>query len=601
MKNMKKAILFYVTCLMLAGVSLLFSQSSSHISDAITRFPANNAVNVNPDTHLELTFPSAPTIGDSGEIRVYCADNDSLVDILYMNIPAGPTKPTPCPGAIYNPVPYKYESGNFTNANTLPGTPSGLARPTPFNYQLTIIGGFTDGFHFYPIIVHDSTTATLYLHNNLLQYNKTYYVQIDSGVINTKDRGFKGFSGKTDWVFTTKSAPPDADADWLVVNSDGSGDFNTVQGAMDFIPDFYTKPVTVFIKNGDYEEIVYFRNKTNVTILGESRDGVVVHYANSEVFNPHPLNLKTNEWPGTFPSRRAAFMVDNSSNINLVNLTIKTTCFGQAEGLLVSGEKILVSNVTIGGSGDALQTNGTAYYVDSRIDGHGDTILGRGAAFFQNCIITSYGPYMWIRNTDANHGNVFVNCTFDTQGERETTLARAPENGGFTYPYIEAVLINCALNGITPAGWGQIGGDPSNVRYWEYNSTNLSDGKPVDVSQRHPDSRQLDKEKDAEHLTNYTNPAYVLGGWTPQLAPIILSQPQSISVKKGQSATLEVKVAAVPRAEYQWYRNGKAIKGATKAVYKISKTKSKDAAEYTVEVKNRSGSMKSQAAVLTVL
>jgi hypothetical protein len=51
----------------------------------------------------------------------------------------------------------------------------------------------------------------------------------------------------------------------------------------------------------------------------------VVHYANNEVFNPHPINVKTNEMEGTFPSRRAAFAVDHCKGINMVNLTIKTT------------------------------------------------------------------------------------------------------------------------------------------------------------------------------------------------------------------------------------------------------------------------------------
>ena len=113
---------------------------------------------------------------------------------------------------------------------------------------------------------------------------------------------------------------------------------------------------------------------------------------------------------------------------------------------------------------------------------------------------------MWIRNTSANHGNVFLNCGFKTLGGRETEIARAPTNKGQDYPYAEAVLINCALAGISPVGWGAVGGDTSNIHYWEYNSTNLSDGKPVDVSQRHPVSRQLTKDKDAQIIANYSNP-----------------------------------------------------------------------------------------------
>lgn len=62
-------------------------------------------------------------------------------------------------------------------------------------YQLTIIGGFTDAFHFYPVIIRDST-ATVYPHNNLLEYGRTYYVEIDPGVLVLKDGGFNGISGK---------------------------------------------------------------------------------------------------------------------------------------------------------------------------------------------------------------------------------------------------------------------------------------------------------------------------------------------------------------------------------------------------------------------
>ncbi len=61
-----------------------------------------------------------------------------------------------------------------------------------------------------------------------------------------------------------------------------------------------------------------------------------------------------------------------------------------------------------------------------------------------------------------------------------TELARAPVNNGRAYPDAEAVLINAKLEGISPVGWGAMGGDAANMHYWEYNSVNLSDGKPVD-------------------------------------------------------------------------------------------------------------------------
>jgi len=565
----------------------------------LIRFPADKATNVNPDTHLKLTFPGVPVLGKSGAIRVYDAANNRLIDLLDLSIPAGPTASTPSPGATYSPVPYEYVTGHFTNANTRPGTPSGVALPTPFNYQLTIIGGFTDGFHFYPVIIHDST-ATIYLHNNLLEYGKTYYVQIDPGVLTLNDNSFTGIKGTAEWTFTTKFSPPAIDSGRLVVSDDGSGDFNTVQGAIDFIPDFNQRKVTIFIKNGIYEEIVYFRNKSNINIVGEDKDKVVVFYANSEVFNPHPLTLLTNEVPGTFPSRRAAFAVDNSSKINLVNLTIKTTVYGQAEGLLVNGKEIIISNATIIGSGDALQSNGTVYYTDSHIIGAGDVILGRGPAFFYNCELNSNGPYMWIRNTSANHGNVFVNCRFQTPGTRETVIARAPTNGGKSYPYCEAVLINCALSGISPEGWGAVGGDTKNVHYLEFNSTKISDGKPVDVSKRHPASHQLTMKNDAEIIAKYKDPAYVLDGWIPKMAPIILMQPERITLAKGKTAVFSVKAAAIPEASYQWFKNDQPVKNATKSTLTLKKIGTADAATYSVAVKNDEAVVTSEKAKLIV-
>lgn len=498
--------------ILLSAILIFFFINPTVAANEVALSPANGATNINPDTHLEMTFSSAPSLGSSGQIRIYDASNDRLVDLLDVSIPAGPTTGDTTKGATYTPVPYEYVQGKFTNANTKPGTPSGVALPTLGNYQLTIIGGFTDGFHFYPVIIRGNK-ATIYLHNNLLEYGKSYYVQIDQGVLTTKDGSFTGIERK-DWTFDTKALAPNVNSAMFVVSANGDGDFSTVQGALDFIPDNNPNRVTIFIRNGDYEEIVYFRNKNNITILGESRDSVVVHYANNEVFNPHPINLKTNEMEGTFPSRRAAFAVDHCKGIHLVNLTIKTTAKGQAEGLLINGEEIIVSNVTIVGSGDALQTNGTAYFNNCCIVGDGDTVLGRGAAFFNRCELLSYSTFMWIRNTNANHGNVFVGCRFINIGEAETELARCPTNHGKNYPYAEAVLLNCTLSGISTVGWGDIGGETSNIHYWEYNSMNRDRGF-VDVSKRHPASRQLTMEKDSATIANYMNPAFVLGGWIP--------------------------------------------------------------------------------------
>jgi hypothetical protein len=474
---------------------------------AMALFPSDGARNVNPDTKLQILFDQPPALGTKGAIRVYEVGSGTLVDQLDLSKPSGPVTGVTGPKAPYTKTPYPYDGPRRTNLDTKPGTPSGEAAATSDSFQLTIIGGFTDGFHFHPVLIRGNL-ASIQLHHNLLQYNKTYRVEVDAEVFGTAWKGIRK------WEFSTKAKEPDRTRDSVIVRADGTGDFNTVQGALDYMPDGIHSGKTIWIANGDYEEIVYVRNKQGLVLRGESRDGVVVHYANNEVFNPHPSNLSTNELPGTFPSRRAAFSADHCSDLRFENMTIRTDSRGQAEGLLLNGERMFLKNVTIVGSGDALQTNGTAYYEDCSVIGDGDLILGRGAAFFRNCRFESYGAFMWIRNAAANHGNVCLNCTFQTRGNGETEIARAPINGGKAYPFCEAVLLNCTLSGISPQGWGPIGGDSTNVHYWEYNSRGLR-GKPVDVSKRHPASRQLTLEKDAALIEHYSQPAFVLNGWNP--------------------------------------------------------------------------------------
>ncbi len=477
-------------------------------------FPASGSKNVNPDTHLVLTFPDTPVLNDSGMIRVYDAATNQLIDSLDLSIPAGPTKSrTYGPECDYTKVPYTYTRSKMpTNKDTRPGTPSGMAEPTPPEYQLNIIGGFTDAFHFYPVIVRDSI-ATVYLHNNMLEYGHSYYVTIDKGVLTLADGSFNGISKSDRWTFATKSAAP-ASIDTLVVDADGTGDFNTVQGALDFIPDFSEKQTVILVEPGDYEELVYVRNKSNVKIKGSGMENTIVHYANNEVFNPHPLTLKTNEWPGTFPSRRAAFMLDNCNDIIMEDITVATDLKGQAEGLLINGERIALYRVHIIGSGDALQANGTVYMESCEMDGGGDTILGRGSLFaYKSNFRNDGGPFSWVRNTAGNHGDVFVECTFSTQDGKKASYGRTNTNHGTDYPDAEFVLIDCKVKNIIPEGWSAIGA--KTAKMYEYNTCDMETGEPVDVSKRHSYSRQLVKPMDAELINNYRNPAFVLKGWQP--------------------------------------------------------------------------------------
>lgn len=481
----------------------------------ITTFPANLSSEVNPDTRLILTFPGNFKLHNKGQIRIYDASNDELVDMLDMSIPPGPRNtrtPAPYDSMVYNSY------GDKMYSVKEPDTSSAHI------YQKNYIGGNleSDAFHFYPVIVRGNS-AIICPHNNKLKYNKVYYVRIDPDVFSSNEGTFNGFKGKKDWVFTTKVQAPSLVAESYVVSADGQGDFSTVQAAVDFIPEVNPKRKIIRIKNGVYDEIVYFRNKENITLAGEDREKVIVNYANNGVFNTRLMSADPALSKGSH-SLRAVFAVHNSNGIHLSNLTLRSLGEkpAQAEALLVIGKKIIVNNVNIEGSGDALQATGTIYVKDSKIQGFGDNVLGYGAVFFDKCdFVSTFGPHLWVRNTQANHGNVLLNCTLRTIGDVETTIARAPNSNGFSYPFVEAVLIDCKLEGIVPEGWGKVADVTKDIRYWEYNSTTL-DGKPVDISKRHPASRQLDLEKDAKLIENYRNPAYILDGWMPDI-------PQSLS------------------------------------------------------------------------
>ena len=487
-----------ITCIVLYAMMGVMAQNPMHF------YPEENSNGINVDTHLVILFDQNVKVGTKGKITVYDKTTQKVVDCIDISIPAGPTEGQPKnPKATYTPVPYIYKVANITNRNTRPGTPSGAAKEDKRRYQKTIIGGFSDAFHFYPIICHDNK-ATIYLHNNVLDYGHEYEVRIGKGVI-------VGWDGKKAWRFRTKADKPEADTKRIVVAADGSGDFSTLQGAMDWIPDSLSSKKdgkTVYIKNGDYEELVYFRNKRFVTIEGESRDGVVVHYPNNEVFNPHPVDIKTNEQKGTFPSRRAAVAADNCSDMVFRNLTFKTDCKGQAEGFLLNGERNFAENIHVIGDGDALQVNGSAYWLNCLIDGGGDTILGRGPSYFNHCTITSYGAFMWIRNSKENHGNVFNACTFKGLSDY-AVIARLPDNKGKNYPDAECVLLNCTLDGVPSEGFGPIDDTASSAKLYEFNSHG-KDGNNLDVSKRNKVVRQLDAVKDAELIGKYSDASWVL-------------------------------------------------------------------------------------------
>ena len=537
-------------------------------------FPANNTKNVCPDMPFRITFASAPIVGD-GEIQVLDASNDVLVETINVSV----------------------------------------------SIRSKSIGGLAN-FNYYPIIINDHV-ASIYL-SHALAYDKTYYVKIDPRAFKTAvGEAFAGFTDSKAWRFSTRAKPPLAGGKRITVAADGTGDFATVQGALDFVPEGNKTPITIFIRNGTYNEIIFFTGKDNLTILGEDRKKTIIVYANNDRFNN---NAGGNPFapgaplPGSVPARsgavyrRGLFLAHRVTNLTIASLTLHNNTpqgGSQAEALILNGTpgaRAIITNVDLYSFQDTLQINGQAYVANCYIEGDVDFMWGTGPSFFENCELKSLrsnGYFTQVRNPISNHGYVFKNCTFEgAPGITGNFLSRvAPAR----FPASEVVLIDCLLtHAVGPVGWRldqvtQPSVEATNVHFWEYNSHD-SGGRPVDMSQRLINARQLKLPDDRGVIANYSDPKFVLGDeWTPLLAPIITLQPATVSANVGEKIILSLGVAAVPAPKYQWQKSGRSIVGATRSVYAIERVASRDSGSYSVVISNAAGRVTSRVARLTVI
>ena len=86
----------------------------------------------------------------------------------------------------------------------------------------------------------------------------------------------------------------------------------------------------------------------------------------------------------------------------------------------------------------------------------------------------------------------------------------------------------------------------------------------------------------------------------PVVAPAIVTQPVSVLVNAGNTATFAVGASGSGPLAYQWLRNGQPIVGATAAFHSIASAAIGDAATYSVQVSNGLGTATSDNVVLTV-
>ncbi|MFC3114820.1 pectinesterase family protein [Cellvibrio fontiphilus] len=463
--------------------------------------PAVNEASAHVDTRLSITFDAPPTLGSSGRIRIYKTSDDSVVDTITLS----------------------------DNTDTLGFSGQGSYRIVKTS-PLSISGN----------------TLTIAPDNSKLAYNTSYYVAIAEGVVTgatLNGSEFVGLGKAAGWSFTTKTAAP-ATGD-VTVDDNGPADFRTVQGAINHVVQTVARdtPATISIKNGDYRELLFLRGKNNLTLQGESRAGVVIHYTNNEGINS---GTGASQAAGSPAGGRSVFLVETSDLLKLDQLTLKNDTLigsgGQAEVIYFNNDsgRLLATNANFISEQDTIQVKGYSWFYRSLIAGNVDFIWGNNrVALFEESEIRSLGDsrgngsggyILQARTvTAADKGFVFLNSSL-TRGpgplnheiaDNQTWLARS---GGSVSYFDNIVFINTKMDAhIRTAGWNTsplpnpvIATATSGWR--EFASMNLA-GDTLDVSGRVADSSyQLSL---GEVASSYCNRAQIFAaynngaGWNP--------------------------------------------------------------------------------------
>lgn len=291
----------------------------------------------------------------------------------------------------------------------------------------------------------------------------------------------------------------------FVVAKDGSGDFFSVQEAINAVPDFRKNVrTTILVKRGVYKEkIVIPASKINLSLTGE--DGAVLSYDDYA----DKLN-RFGEKTGTSGSASCYIY---APDFYAENLTFENTSgpVGQAVACFVSADRAYFKNCRFLGWQDTLYTYGKGcrqYYEDCYIEGTVDFIFGWSTAVFNRCHIHSKTKgYVTAPSTDQGqkYGYVFYDCRLTAdEGVTDVYLSRPWR------PYAQAVFVRCDLGGhILPAGWNNWGKESNEKTafYAEYQSR----GAGVNPQARAPFSHQL------HSLEGYAMEDVLAGtdGWNP--------------------------------------------------------------------------------------
>lgn len=290
-----------------------------------------------------------------------------------------------------------------------------------------------------------------------------------------------------------------------VVAQDGSGDFFTIQDAVNAVPDFRKNiRTTILVRKGTYKEkVVIPESKINISLIGQ--EGAVLSYDD--------YADKKNVFGETKGTSGSSTCYIYAPDFYAENITFENAAgpVGQAVACFVSADRAYFKNCRFLGFQDTLYTygkNSRQYYEDCYIEGSVDFIFGWSTAVFNRCRIHSKRDgYVTAPSTEQGkkYGYVFYDCTLTAGEEVKGVYLSRPWR-----PYAQAVFVRCNLGKhIRPAGWHNWGKKEAEktVFYAEYESS----GDGANPKARVAFSHQL------ENLKGYRVEDVLAGedGWNP--------------------------------------------------------------------------------------
>ena len=292
---------------------------------------------------------------------------------------------------------------------------------------------------------------------------------------------------------TKVSASEKKNVTLITVAQDGSGDFSKIQDAVYACPAFPYEKVTIYVKNGIYNEKVRIPEwNTNVILKGESKEQTIITFDD----NFSKISLGRNSTFYTYT------LLVEGDDFSASNLTIKNASGDRGQGIALSvvANRAKISNCILLGNQDTLYLSGKdskQYFKDCYIEGTTDFIFGGATALFENCEIHSIkSSYITAASTPQNtaFGFVFKNCKLTAEPDATAVYLGRPWRF-----YAKTVYINCDMGKhIKPEGWENWSKPEAekNSFYAEYNCK----GEGFQPTKRVSWAKQLQK-KEADKYT----------------------------------------------------------------------------------------------------